>query len=106
MYFYHHVSRWFDCHPQMAAALTDEPLESPEVHSWFFGCQTVGARFGLLIARSHRSLRWHDASDFRDRDQRMRTLTDVGVLCDELQIHDNAGKFNSQPSAERHPFTS
>ena len=36
----------------------------------------------------------------------MRTLTDVGVLCDEPAIHDDRGQFNSQASSRRHAFTS
>src|SRR6476661_6744842 len=93
MDFHHHVSWWFDRHPQMAAALSDEPLEGPEVYSWFFGREAVRSRFGRPGAKLELPFPSYCAFDFRDRDHGMRTLTDVGVLRDEPVIHDDCGQF-------------
>ena len=76
----------------MAATFLEELLERPQIYSWFFGHDFVRGWFGRAGVK--RFCGWRTASDRCDGDQRVVTSTDVGVVCDELLIDDDCGKFN------------
>src|SRR5262245_56439105 len=78
----------------MAAAFSEKLLEGSQIYSWFFGRDLARRRLGR--GASHR----------RDGHQRVTTSTDVGVVCDELLIHDDGSQFNFTPPTGRHAFTS
>src|SRR4029453_8555702 len=101
--FHHHVSWWIGRQPQVAATFLEELLEGAEIDSWFFRNDLVRCRFAR--AGVERFFGWRGASHRSNSDQRVMTSTDVGVVCDELLIHDDGGKFNFQPPPARHPFT-
>src|SRR4030095_2973406 len=56
-------------------------------------------------ARVNCSGGWRGPSHRCDGDQRVMTSPDVGVVCDELLIHDNGRELNFQPPTDWHPFT-
>ena len=76
----------------MAATFLEELLKRAEIDSWFL-------HRGLARGRARL------APHCRDRDQRVVTSTDVGVVCNELLIHDDGREFNSQSPTDRHAFT-
>src|SRR4029453_12888638 len=101
--FHHHVSWWIGRQPQVAATFLEKLLEGAQIHSWFLGNSFVRGRFGR--ARVNCSGGWRGPSHRCDGDQRVMTSPDVGVVCDELLIHDNGRELNFQPPTDWHPFT-
>ena len=77
----------------MPATFLEELLQRAQIDSRFF-------QRGFARSRAR-----HFASHCRDRDQRVVTSTNVGVICDELLIHDDGREFDSQSPTDRHSFT-
>ena len=92
---HHHVSVRDGRHPEMAAALADQPLKRAEIHAKLSGGPAVARGIGRPLAKPKRAFRPCRASDFRHRDERVRSPTDVRVPFDEFLIDGYRGQLES-----------